>query len=108
MFSPGNQAKHTRTCTKPARAYLHFLQSRKSKASLSNDIATFPASVSAINQDRSRAQTFAVASDVFLGATAVALGVAVYVTLRPHRAQTGGASVGLGLGFGEIRLQGDF
>jgi hypothetical protein len=79
-----------------------------SKASLSNDIATFPGSASAINQDRSRAQTFAVASDVFLGATAVALGVAVYVTLRPHRAQTSGAGIGLRLGFGEIRLQGDF
>ena len=58
--------------------------------------------------DRSRAQAFGYASDVFLGATAVALGVAVYVTLRPHEARVGGAGVRIRLGLDGVRFQGDF
>ena len=79
-----------------------------SKASFTNDLATFPGNASAISQDRSRAQSFALASDVCLGAAAVALGVAVYVTLRPQGARVGRAGMRLRLGLDGVQFQGDF
>ncbi len=85
-----------------------------SKASLSSDLSTFPGSASAIDQDRSRAKSFAIASDILLGASAVALGVAVYVTLRSNhetrreQARAVAPSLQLGLAFDGLRLRGDF
>jgi hypothetical protein len=79
-----------------------------SKQSLSNDLATYPGDPNAISQDRSRAKTFSVASDVFLAATAVSLGVALYVTLRSHHARTGAKDMWLRFGAGDVRLEGDF
>jgi hypothetical protein len=78
-----------------------------SNASLTSDFAV-PDNGSAINRDRSRGQALGYASDVFLGATAVALGVAVYVTLRPHGARVGRGGVRLRLGLDGVRFQGDF
>jgi len=80
------------------------------KGALSNDLSTFPGNPSAIAKDRSNARTFAAASDIFLAATAVSFGVALYVTLRPQKARTGAAdgAVRLRLGLDGVKLQGDF
>jgi hypothetical protein len=81
-----------------------------SKASLSNDLATFPGEPAVINQDRSRAKAFSIASDALLAASAVSLGVALYVTLRSHPARSGevGGEVRVRLGIDGVAIQGNF
>jgi hypothetical protein len=80
------------------------------KTALSNDLATFPGNPNTINADRTNGKTLSIASDILLGATAISLGVALYVTLRPHPTRSGevisGATVRLGLD--GVRIQGDF
>jgi hypothetical protein len=79
-----------------------------SKSTLSTDLGTFPGDANAIEQDRNRAKTFALASDILLGATVVSFGVALYVSLRSHPAKTGAGSMKVRLAFDGVRLQGDF
>jgi hypothetical protein len=82
----------------------------ESKGALTNDLATFPGDPNAINQDRNRAKSFSIASDVLLGATAISLGVALYVTLRPHPNRSGEVigRTTVRLGLDGVRIQGDF
>ncbi len=96
-----------------------------SKTSLTNDLGTYPGNAAVIEQDRNRAKSFAFASDILLGATAISFGVALYVSLRSHPAKSAGAagasrvgargapenehgSMKLRFGFDGVRLQGDF
>jgi hypothetical protein len=51
------------------------------KSDLSTQLDTFPGNPGAIDSARTRTKTFGVASDALLGATVLAGGVAVYVTL---------------------------
>jgi hypothetical protein len=68
------------------------------KSDLSTQLDTFPGNADQIEQARSRAKGFGVASDVLLGVTAVTAGLALYVTLtRPSRGPSAGSAE---LGFG--------
>ena len=81
-----------------------------SKSSLTDDLNAYPASQSAIDRDRSHAKDFAIASDVLLGATAASFIVAMYVTLHksaPARGETG-TLWRLQIGYGDLRVRGDF
>jgi hypothetical protein len=80
------------------------------KSSFDNELATFSGDSKGIEDARSRAKTFALASDVLLGATAVSLGVALYVTLvhgGSSRERTG-PDVAFGFGFGGAQLRGTY
>jgi hypothetical protein len=79
------------------------------KASLDNALGTFSGNSTAIEDARSRAKTFSLASDALLGATAACLGVALYVTLA-HGAPAGerAGDVKLGFGLGGVQLHGAY
>jgi hypothetical protein len=53
------------------------------QSSFNSRLGTFPGNAGAITDDRNRANGFALASDVLLAATAVSLGVSLYLTLAP-------------------------
>jgi hypothetical protein len=53
------------------------------QSSFNSQLGSFPGNASAIASDRSRANSYALASDVLLAATAVSLGVSLYVTFAP-------------------------
>jgi hypothetical protein len=55
------------------------------QSSFNSRLGTFPGNQAAITDDRNRANGFALASDVLLAATAVSLGVSLYLTLAPSR-----------------------
>ena len=80
------------------------------KTTLDNELDTYSAGSNGIEQARSRARAYAIASDACLGGAAVALGVALYVTIAHgtgHRERTD-ANVKVGLGLGGIQLREDF
>jgi hypothetical protein len=81
-----------------------------SKSALTRDLGAFPGDPNQISQDRSKANTFAVASDVLLGASAISLGVALYVTLRSHPAHAGevGGAMRVRLGLDGVQILGAF
>jgi hypothetical protein len=75
------------------------------KSELSTQLGTFPGNPAAIEHARTRMQTFGLASDVLLGATAVAGGVALYLTLKGH---SSGTSTQVGVGLSGVQLKGRF
>ncbi len=75
-----------------------------SKSDLSTQLGSFPGNAAAIDQARARTKTFGVLCDALLGATVVAGGIAVYVTLtaRAH------ASAEVAVGPSGIALRGRY
>jgi hypothetical protein len=74
------------------------------KSDLSHQLDTFPGNPGAIDDARTRTKTFGVLSDALLGATVVAGGVAVYVTLSGHHA----SSAEVGIGPSGVQLRGRY
>ncbi len=75
------------------------------KSDLSNQLNTFPGNPAAIDHARTRMQTLGLASDVLLGATAVAGGGALYLTRKGH---SSGTSTQVGVGLSGVQLKGRF
>jgi hypothetical protein len=74
---------------------------------LSRDLSTYPGSGSSISHDQTRTKTLATVTDALLAATAVSAGIALYVTLRPHRAEPA-PDIGLAVGPAGIALRGSY
>jgi hypothetical protein len=75
------------------------------KSDLSNQLDTFPGNRGAIDDERTRTKTMGIVTDVLLGATVVAAGVAIYVTVAGHAHH---ADAVLAFGPSGIRLGGHF
>jgi hypothetical protein len=58
------------------------------QSALDKQLGAFPGNQGAINDDRSQAKTFAVASDILLAATVVSFGVSMVLTLAPAPARS--------------------
>jgi hypothetical protein len=77
------------------------------RSDLSNQLGTFPGNAGAIDQARSRGKEFGLVTDGLLAATAVAGGIALYVTLAgssPRAAKTG-VEAGVGPSGVEVRAR---
>jgi hypothetical protein len=75
------------------------------KSDLSNQLDTFPGSPGAIDDARTRTKTMGIVTDVLLGASVVAAGVAIYVTVAGHAHH---ADAALAFGPSGIQLGGHF
>ncbi len=75
------------------------------KSDLSTQLDTFPGNASSIDSDRTRTKTFGVVSDALLGATVIAGGVAIYVTLSGH---SHAPSTEVGFGPAGLQLRGRY
>jgi hypothetical protein len=84
----------------------------ESKSTLTNDLNAFPGSPTAINNARSEARSFAIASDALLAGTAVMAGIALYFTLRSSSSSSPTASAitdpRIRVGLGGVVLEGGF
>jgi hypothetical protein len=75
------------------------------KSDLSNQLDTFPGNPGAIDDARTRTKTMGIVTDVLLGASVVAAGVAIYVTVAGHARH---ADAALAIGPSGIHLGGHF
>jgi Tetratricopeptide repeat len=75
------------------------------KGDLSTQLDMFPGNPEAIDEARDRTRAFGIVTDALLGATAVAGGVAIVLTVRHHPTSP---SADVRVGPGDVRLQGRF
>jgi hypothetical protein len=77
------------------------------KGDLSAELDTFPGNPDAIDEARSRTKAFGIATDALLGATVIAGGVALVMTVR-HRSSPPPSSTNVGIGPRGLELGGRF
>ena len=79
------------------------------KGALDDELATFPANASAIDDAQGKAQGLAIGTDVLGAASLIAAGVTLYFALDPPQLDVGdSASLQLGLGPGSVVVTGTF